>query len=57
MEDVSDANINVVGDCDWRVQVLGELNESAIPTEEVKEAVNEMKSVWLRGWMIFQWSV
>ena len=40
--DVREANINVVGN--WRMQVLGDLNERAISFEEVREAVNEMKS-------------
>ena len=40
--DVREANINVVGN--WRMPVLGELNERAISLEEVGEAVNEMRS-------------
>ena len=40
--DVREANINVVGN--WRMPVLGDLNERAISLEEVREAVNEMKS-------------
>ena len=40
--DVREANINVVGN--WRMLVLGDLNERAISLEEVGEAVNEMKS-------------
>ena len=40
--DVREANINVFGN--WRMPVLGDLNERAIPLEEVGEAVNEMKS-------------
>ena len=40
--DVREANINVVGN--WRMPVLGNLNESAMSLEEVGEAVNEMKS-------------
>ena len=40
--DVKEANINVVGN--WRMPVLGDLNERAISLEEVGEAVNEMKS-------------
>ena len=40
---VREANINVlVGN--WRMPVLGDLNERAISLEEVGEAVNEMKS-------------
>ena len=39
---VMEANINVVGN--WRVPVLGDLNEIAISLEEVEEAVNEIKS-------------
>ena len=40
--DVREANINVVGN--WRMLVLGDLNERAILLEEVGAAVNEMKS-------------
>ena len=40
--DVREANINVVGN--WRMPVLGDLNERAISLEEVGEAVKEMKS-------------
>ena len=40
--EVREANINVVGN--WRMPVLGDLNERAISLEEVEEAVNEMKS-------------
>ena len=39
--DVREANINVVGD--WRMRV-GKLNEAEISIEEVREAVNELKS-------------
>ena len=39
---IREANINVVGN--WRMPVLGDLNERAISFEEVGEAVNEMKS-------------
>ena len=39
--DVREANINVVGN--WRMPMLGDLNERAISLVEVKEAVNEMK--------------
>ena len=42
VEDARDGNINVIGD--RRMPVLGELNERAISIEEVREAVNEMKS-------------
>ena len=42
MADVKEANINAVGN--WRMTVLGDLNEGAILLEEVGEAVNEMKS-------------
>ena len=42
MADVREANINVVGN--WRMLVLGDLNERAISLEEVREAVNEIKS-------------
>ena len=40
--DVREANINVVGN--WRMPVLGDLNERSISLEEIGEAVNEMKS-------------
>ena len=40
--DVREANINIVGN--WRMPVLGDLNERAISLEEVGEAVKEMKS-------------
>ena len=40
--DVREANINVVGN--WRMPVLGDLNERAISLVAVGEAVNEMKS-------------
>ena len=36
--DVREANINVVGN--WRMPVLGDLNERATSLEEVREAVN-----------------
>ena len=42
MADDREANINVV--CNWRMPVLGDLNERAISLEEVGKAVNEMKS-------------
>ena len=42
MADDSEANINVVSN--WRIPVLGDLNEKAMPLEEVEEAVNEIKS-------------
>ena len=41
MEDVSEANINVVGE---RMPMLGEVNVRAISIEEVREAVKEIKS-------------
>ena len=41
VEDVREANINVVGD---RMPMLGEVNESTISIEEVREAVKEIKS-------------
>ena len=41
MRPLREANINVVGN--WRMPVLGDLNERAISLEEVAEAVNEMK--------------
>ena len=53
MEDVTKANINVVGD--WRMPLLGELNERAISIEEIRETLNEMKSS--SSWLDFQWSV
>ena len=40
--DVREANLDVVGN--WRMPVLGDLNERAISLEEVEDAVNEMKS-------------
>ena len=40
--DVREANINVVGN--WRMPVLGDLNERVVSLEEVGEAVNEMRS-------------
>ena len=40
--DVREANINEVGN--WRMPVLGNLNERAISLDEVREAVNELKS-------------
>ena len=40
--DVREANNNVVGN--WRMPVLGDLNERAMSLDEVGEAVNEMKS-------------
>ena len=40
--DVKEANINVVGN--WRMPVLGDMNEREISLEEVGEAVIEMKS-------------
>ena len=53
MEDVRELNINV--SCDWWMPVFGELNERAISVEEVREAVNEMKSgkaPWLDGFPV-----
>ena len=44
VEDVRQANINVSGDCRTPYAVLRELNERAISIEEVREAVNDMKS-------------
>ena len=38
--DVDEGNINVVGN--WRMPMLGDLNERAIPLEEVGEAINEI---------------
>ena len=51
--DIREENINVVGN--WRMPVLGYLNEGAISLEEVGEAVNEMKSYkasWLAGFRV-----
>ena len=51
--DVREANINLVGN--WRMLVLGDLNERAISLEEVWEAENEMKSgkvPWLDGFPV-----
>ena len=42
MADVREANINVVGN--YRVPVLGDLNQRAISLEEELEAGKEMKS-------------
>ena len=42
VSDVWEVNINVVDN--WRMRVLGDLNERAISLEEIGEAVNEMKS-------------
>ena len=66
--DVREANVNVVGN--WRMPVLGDLNESAISLEEVWEAVNEMKSgkapgldgfpvecLKIGGMAVFEWLV
>ena len=53
--DVREANINVVGN--WLMPVLGDLNERAISLEEVGEAVNEMRSGKVQGWMDFRWNV
>ena len=50
-----EANIKVVGN--WRMPVLGDLNERAISLVEVREAVNEMKSVRLQGCKDLQWNV
>ena len=41
VEDAREANVNVIGD---RMPMLGEVNESAISIEEVREAAQEMKS-------------
>ena len=53
MADVREANINVVGN--WRMPVLGDMNERTISLEEVGEAVNEMKSgkaPWLDEFLV-----
>ena len=41
MADDKEANNNVA---DWRMPVLGDLNETAISFDKVGDAVNEMKS-------------
>ena len=46
--DAREANINVVGN--WRMPMLGELNERAISLEEEGEVVNEMNFRW-NGWI------
>ena len=49
MSQMSGRQFNVVGN--WRMPVLGDLNERAISLEEVGEAVNEMRSGNSRaGW-------
>ena len=53
--DVREANINVGGNL--RMPVLGDLNERAISLEEVREALNEMRSGKAQGWMVFRWNV
>ena len=56
--DVKEATINVVGN--WRMPVLGDLNERAISLEEVWEAVNERKSgkaQELDGFPVLEWLV
>ena len=53
MADVREANINVVGN--WRMSLLGDLNERATSFEEVGEAVTEIKSgkaPWLDGFSV-----
>ena len=45
--DAREANTNVVGN--WRMPVLGDLNERAISLEEVGEALNQMKSAKAPG--------
>ena len=44
---VREANINAVGN--WRMPVLGDLNERTISLEEVREAVKEIKSGMAQG--------
>ena len=53
--DVREANINVVGN--WQMTVFGDLNERAISLEEIREAMNEMKSGKAPGWMDFRWNI
>ena len=55
MADVREENINVVGN--WRMLVLGDLNERAISLVEVREAVNKIKSGKAQDWMDLQWSI
>ena len=55
MADVREGNINVVGN--WHMPVLGDLNERAILLDEVKEAVNEMKSGKAPELDGFRWNV
>ena len=45
--DDREANIKAVGN--WRMPVLGDLNEKAISLEEVGDSVNEIKSGKARG--------
>ena len=47
VKDIREANKNAV--CDWRMPVFGELNELAILIEEIRVAVNEMKSGKAQG--------
>ena len=47
VEDVREVNINVVGD--RKMPMLGEFNERAISVEEVREAVNQIKSAMALG--------
>ena len=52
-EDVREENINVVGN--WRMAVLGDLNERAISLEEAGVEVEEIKSgkaPWLDGFSV-----
>ena len=53
--DDREANIDVVGN--WRMPVLGDLNERAPSLEEVGEAVNEMKSGKASGLDRFRFNV
>ena len=55
------SNINVVGN--WRMPVLEDLNDRAISLEEVREAVNEMRSGKAPGldgflliWGLYLWT-
>ena len=47
VSDVREPNINAVGN--WRMLVLGDLNEKATSLEEVREVVNEIKSCKASG--------
>ena len=50
VEDVRESNVNVVGD--WRMSLLGELYESAISIEEVRDEVKSGKASGLDGFPV-----